>query len=214
MICPEPALGHGQIIAVSLHDRIVGSHGHLSVNFHPLQHGLDRTLAILIDVAVGSDARFKHSLDLVRLLFNLLYVHDQSARGIAEKFTGSRQDDKAELLSQKIYRRRAQCGRSQSLLQSGEPGLDASGGEKFYVFVRVKAEMLEHQPRLALEAAAVAVESNRLAPKRFDGFKLWSGNQNGSDGRCVTGDDFDRNSPDRCGDPGTQDGVIIEFTAH
>src|SRR6266545_1385476 len=107
MICPEPALGHGQIIAVSLHDRIVGSHGHLSVNFHPLQHGLDRTLAILIDVAVGSDARFKHSLDLVRLLFNLLYVHDQSARGIAEKFTGSRQDDKAELLSQKIYRRRA-----------------------------------------------------------------------------------------------------------
>src|SRR5438876_10340859 len=73
--------------------------------------------------------------------------------------------------------------------------------------------MLEYVPSYNLKIAAEDVDPDCLASELWNRLKLRPGDERSGRTRHVTGNDFGRNSTDRCGDSGTDRRIIIDFSA-
>src|SRR5262249_6139288 len=134
-----------------------------------------------------------------------LCIHDQTARRVTEKLGSSKNDDKTELLAEKLDRRGTQNRNRKSLLDSGKAGVHSAGGKTFYSPFCDKSEEIEHQSGLAFEATAHAIYADCFASEVLDGFELGQGDDSGSRAWRETGYDLDWNSPNRCGHGRSQD---------
>src|SRR5436189_92577 len=92
------------------------------------------------------DPCLDHSLNLIRLFFDLLHAGYHTASRVTEKFVGPRKHDKPHLLTEIIQRRRAHSGSGQPLLHSGKAAFARAQGKKLYLLVWIEAKMLEYQP--------------------------------------------------------------------
>src|SRR5262249_46945669 len=120
--------------------------------------------------------------------------------------------DKAHLFTKKICWRAAQSGNNQPLLHANKAGLQWASGQKFYVLVRIHTKMFEYVSCDDLEIAAEDIEPYRLASKLLNRLKLRPGDEYRCRARHVTGNNFNRNSPQRCGNPGADRRIIIDFS--
>jgi hypothetical protein len=98
------------------------------------------------------------------------------------------------------------------LLHAGKAGFQWASGKKLYLLVWIQTKMLKDIPCYDLKIAAEDIEPYCLASKLSDRLKLRPGDERSGRARHVTGYDFDRGSPDRCGDPGADRRIIIDFS--
>src|SRR5262245_50113051 len=95
----ESILRHTSILVKGLPDAFVGSRRQFFIDLHPLRHNLNRTLAILKNIAVRFDTRLNNSFGLIRPFLDLPHACDQTTHRVTEKFVGPREDNKTHLLS-------------------------------------------------------------------------------------------------------------------
>src|SRR5712692_2070743 len=73
--------------------------------------------------------------------------------------------------------------------------------------------MLEYHLSYAVNIVAEDADPDCLTSKLLDRLELRAGDERSGGARHVTGHEFDRNPPDRCGDPGAERRIIIDFSA-